>query len=211
SCTICPRAAASPPAARWPTSTAGGWSRSWRRSRRDTWWRATRWTRRRPERRGRDGDGRGTSGGQRRRGARGRRTAALGSCRTEAAFLHRAQFGGAAVWQESAPRARRGRRRPDGLPGRDGGAGGRVGLRQVDAGPQRAAALSAHGRVRQIRGSGNFELAAGGDAAAAEGYADYFPGPVCVPESPDRKSTRLNSSHVKISYAVFCLNKKNIH
>src|SRR5690606_39506018 len=27
----------------------------------------------------------------------------------------------------------------------------------------------------------------------------------------DRKSTRLNSSHVKISYAVFCLNKnKNI-
>src|SRR5690606_40932953 len=24
----------------------------------------------------------------------------------------------------------------------------------------------------------------------------------------DRKSTRLNSSHVKISYAVFCLNKK---
>src|SRR6266699_4052194 len=27
--------------------------------------------------------------------------------------------------------------------------------------------------------------------------------------SPDRKSTRLNSSHVRISYAVFCLKKKN--
>src|SRR5690606_10948752 len=27
--------------------------------------------------------------------------------------------------------------------------------------------------------------------------------------SPDRKSIRLNSSHVKISYAVFCLKKKN--
>src|SRR5690606_41601897 len=27
----------------------------------------------------------------------------------------------------------------------------------------------------------------------------------------DRKSTRLNSSHVKISYAVFCFNKKNKH
>src|SRR5436309_4589330 len=27
--------------------------------------------------------------------------------------------------------------------------------------------------------------------------------------SSDRKSTRLNSSHVKISYAVFCLKKKN--
>src|SRR5690349_23914665 len=27
----------------------------------------------------------------------------------------------------------------------------------------------------------------------------------------DRKSTRLNSSHVEISYAVFCLKKKNKH
>src|SRR5699024_11217033 len=30
-----------------------------------------------------------------------------------------------------------------------------------------------------------------------------------IPESIDRKSTRLNSSHVSISYAVFCLKKKN--
>src|SRR5690554_7643493 len=29
-----------------------------------------------------------------------------------------------------------------------------------------------------------------------------------VPERSDRKSTRLNSSHVRISYAVFCLKKK---
>src|SRR2546429_5670602 len=28
---------------------------------------------------------------------------------------------------------------------------------------------------------------------------------------PDRKSTRLNSSHGYISYAVFCLKKKNVH
>src|SRR5690554_7656010 len=27
----------------------------------------------------------------------------------------------------------------------------------------------------------------------------------------DRKSTRLNSSHVRISYAVFCLKKKKTH
>src|SRR5437773_5596899 len=27
----------------------------------------------------------------------------------------------------------------------------------------------------------------------------------------DRKSTRLNSSHITISYAVFCLKKKNKH
>src|SRR5204862_5230903 len=29
-----------------------------------------------------------------------------------------------------------------------------------------------------------------------------------LPEMLDRKSTRLNSSHVEISYAVFCLKKK---
>src|SRR5690606_5151560 len=33
-------------------------------------------------------------------------------------------------------------------------------------------------------------------------------GPLRVRFTPDRKSTRLNSSHVKISYAVFCLKKK---
>src|SRR3712207_7802363 len=37
---------------------------------------------------------------------------------------------------------------------------------------------------------------------------------VCCPNSKaltmlDRKSTRLNSSHANISYAVFCLKKKN--
>src|SRR5436309_9840465 len=31
----------------------------------------------------------------------------------------------------------------------------------------------------------------------------------CLDHRVDRKSTRLNSSHVKISYAVFCLKKKN--
>src|SRR5207302_6234297 len=32
-----------------------------------------------------------------------------------------------------------------------------------------------------------------------------------VKAAEDRKSTRLNSSHVKISYAVFCLKKKNLN
>src|SRR3712207_6892813 len=31
------------------------------------------------------------------------------------------------------------------------------------------------------------------------------------PDLIDRKSTRLNSSHANISYAVFCLKKKNTH
>src|SRR5690554_6971955 len=34
------------------------------------------------------------------------------------------------------------------------------------------------------------------------------PSTTAVLPTPDRKSTRLNSSHVRISYAVFCLKKK---
>src|SRR5690242_21499608 len=32
-----------------------------------------------------------------------------------------------------------------------------------------------------------------------------------LPQCADRKSTRLNSSHMSISYAVFCLKKKKKH
>src|SRR5690348_18038892 len=42
-------------------------------------------------------------------------------------------------------------------------------------------------------------------AAAAQPEPTGFAGG----EAPDRKSTRLNSSHPSISYAVFCLKKKN--
>src|SRR2546430_6961746 len=35
-----------------------------------------------------------------------------------------------------------------------------------------------------------------------------LPEPAEVPRVVDRKSTRLNSSHSQISYAVFCLKKK---
>src|SRR2546426_9162127 len=38
----------------------------------------------------------------------------------------------------------------------------------------------------------------------ADRDAEVHPG-----EAADRKSTRLNSSHLVISYAVFCLKKKN--
>src|SRR5438309_8653796 len=34
---------------------------------------------------------------------------------------------------------------------------------------------------------------------------------ICQAVALDRKSTRLNSSHSSISYAVFCLKKKNTH
>src|SRR5207253_5134884 len=48
-------------------------------------------------------------------------------------------------------------------------------------------------------------------ARADEGIAPLHREPVDlrgIVEEADRKSTRLNSSHVAISYAVFCLKKK---
>src|SRR5690606_31706603 len=51
-------------------------------------------------------------------------------------------------------------------------------------------------------------------AAAGMAAGDIHGGDLCTIGDPgrffsqDRKSTRLNSSHVKISYAVFCLKKK---
>src|SRR3712207_6891291 len=44
--------------------------------------------------------------------------------------------------------------------------------------------------------------------AAVEGLPSVGLGPEVQAET-DRKSTRLNSSHANISYAVFCLKKKN--
>src|SRR5690554_7735450 len=52
---------------------------------------------------------------------------------------------------------------------------------------------------------------AGGDHLRLPGYW-FTDARADVPEAgeglQDRKSTRLNSSHVRISYAVFCLKKK---
>src|SRR2546427_9582700 len=53
---------------------------------------------------------------------------------------------------------------------------------------------------------------------AAEWFADVYAGvsltdkdDIKVVSTEDRKSTRLNSSHSQISYAVFCLKKKKMH
>src|SRR3712207_8578698 len=40
------------------------------------------------------------------------------------------------------------------------------------------------------------------------GFTDMYWLAAVIPDQ-DRKSTRLNSSHANISYAVFCLKKKN--
>src|SRR3989442_5838483 len=46
------------------------------------------------------------------------------------------------------------------------------------------------------------------DGAHARGGGRARAAPRHRPPRADRKSTRLNSSHVRISYAVFCLKKK---
>src|ERR1035438_10794685 len=70
----------------------------------------------------------------------------------------------------------------------------------------------------------NFEVAWSGgpqgcsanDGGSTGGFSAYWAAPpyqssLSLPSRgvPDRKSTRLNSSHLGISYAVFCLKKKN--
>src|SRR5256885_5031158 len=52
----------------------------------------------------------------------------------------------------------------------------------------------------------NFLAACSAPVIMVRTKADLLPVP--RPPSPDRKSTRLNSSHLVISYAVFCLKKK---
>src|SRR3712207_8417254 len=52
--------------------------------------------------------------------------------------------------------------------------------------------------------AGAFRVLVGVAALVALGFLDV------LPDYLDRKSTRLNSSHANISYAVFCLKKKNL-
>src|SRR5438876_3118092 len=62
---------------------------------------------------------------------------------------------------------------------------------------------SVHGKWGYIDRNGSVRIPRRFDSASAfrEGLA--------VVQVEDRKSTRLNSSHPSISYAVFCLKKKN--
>src|SRR5438876_5271642 len=59
--------------------------------------------------------------------------------------------------------------------------------------------------ARELRRPGDAEQAARSPALAAEGGLVRHPR---LAVATDRKSTRLNSSHPSISYAVFCLKKK---
>src|SRR5438874_10667739 len=67
--------------------------------------------------------------------------------------------------------------------------------------------ISPQQRRRAHRGGGDRRSVRGSRRACAAGPAGSA---ACRTHAParDRKSTRLNSSHVEISYAVFCLKKK---
>src|SRR5947208_5941288 len=65
------------------------------------------------------------------------------------------------------------------------------------------------GGVAVRQGPGDSDRAGGGDQLLAFQSCVDQVDDVERPAAGDRKSTRLNSSHQIISYAVFCLKKKN--
>src|SRR5690554_6029151 len=75
---------------------------------------------------------------------------------------------------------------------------------QLQAGGGAAAAEKRQPVAEQNRHGGQGQSV---EQAMAQEAADQM-GIVHVAVMKDRKSTRLNSSHVRISYAVFCLKKK---
>src|SRR3712207_7744485 len=60
--------------------------------------------------------------------------------------------------------------------------------------------------VREVLDNGLRVLLAPDRSSPVVAVAVYYD--VGIRSEPDRKSTRLNSSHANISYAVFCLKKK---
>src|SRR5690606_23216582 len=95
---------------------------------------------------------------------------------------------------ELASHPDRGRRAAGPPPPRGGARSGAPAL------PLGAVVLGELGEARVVGG----QLVVLGAAPALRGAV----GLAVLPAGLDRKSTRLNSSHVKISYAVFCLKKK---
>src|SRR2546426_11435722 len=81
-----------------------------------------------------------------------------------------------------------------------------VDVRWLDMGSQEV-----YDRLRSERANAQADVWFGGPATIfARGAHDSLLEPF-RPTWADRKSTRLNSSHLVISYAVFCLKKKNTY
>src|SRR3712207_8936320 len=81
-------------------------------------------------------------------------------------------------------------------------------IRKFGQGIQRVTSgFSFHGKDADHNGISSFQALA--TAVAAQVGTGNLAGAATAIASGDRKSTRLNSSHANISYAVFCLKKKN--
>src|SRR2546430_10241039 len=69
-----------------------------------------------------------------------------------------------------------------------------------------------HGQVTELRRTlepaAQVEAAVAGQQQVADDQVEVAPGQAGEAALGDRKSTRLNSSHTQISYALFCLKKK---
>src|SRR5262245_62873017 len=67
-----------------------------------------------------------------------------------------------------------------------------------------------YGRVVEAQAGGEGNGLSGKAASAYRPTVLFAESPFPSPPARDRKSTRLNSSHLGISYAVFCFKKKKI-
>src|SRR3712207_8975273 len=68
--------------------------------------------------------------------------------------------------------------------------------------------LERAGHLDGLLSSGLLSNAQQATTAPEQAQSELYLSDTAIPE--DRKSTRLNSSHANISYAVFCLKKKKI-
>src|SRR2546428_7274777 len=92
---------------------------------------------------------------------------------------------------------------------------GRAQVRSTTAGPSKGPSVgyafgldSAFAALASFAAAGFSSLPPAGFASLPVGGFASLAG-TAFEAKPDRKSTRLNSSHDQISYAVFCLKKKN--
>src|SRR5205807_6527641 len=87
--------------------------------------------------------------------------------------------------------------------------GGRITLELARKVPLRLGKRNAHGIAPGLDGRSGFGLAGLVSRLPSRRRRRYHRRPIFYRWHEDRKSTRLNSSHLVISYAVFCLKKKN--
>src|SRR5437773_12535399 len=78
----------------------------------------------------------------------------------------------------------------------------------TDAAPPELYTLSLHDALPILLSGPAGGVVASAHVARLSGFDDIITLDMGGTSTEDRKSTRLNSSHITISYAVFCLTKK---